>query len=99
MTERVKIVIELDDEDFNRLVTNSMRWARNGWYTQPDRFITLDKSPINWDHQYVHWYSDTPSMLMARAYLDGLQYSYQVLSDEVGGDYAITADFPGPWKD
>lgn len=95
----MKITIEMNDEDFSLLGDNSMRWAHHGWHDQPDRFIPLDKSPINWDHEYAHWYSDTPSMLMARAYLDGLRHSYQVLSDEAGGDYVITTDFPGPWKD
>lgn len=93
----MKIEIELDHTDFELLRSNTMAWAGLGWEAQADRFSAMDGSAIDWGYMGAYWFDDAPSMILARAYLDSLGASYQVLSDEAddGSPYVITTDSTG----
>jgi hypothetical protein len=92
------VTIAMNESDFRQLSNVSMRWCypggRNDWVEKVDRFEAhgSDKE-INWQYHYAFWLgTEWMAVLFARAYLDAVGHSYQVMWDlnpsDVTGDLA-----------
>ena len=89
-----EITIRMDEEDFEQLSHDSMRWCgadgANDWVTQAGRFeLHGGDHEINWQYTYVFWLGEEwASVLLARSYLEAAGQSCQILWD--------LAENPGP---
>jgi len=101
-----KIVLQLDAEDFNRLLVRTSKWEGSGWQErqeQKDVFQTIgadDRAAIGWHWRYAFWVGPQwATVIFARSYLDSAGHAYQILfhlPDEGDPSYVILTDYPGP---
>lgn len=94
-------MIRMSSDDFDRLSHTSARWGSDvGWRgdLQSWRFEPLtDGEDIQWDLAYVYWLGmEFANVILARAFLESQEFSYQVLFDEVENpesSYVIVTDY------
>ena len=83
----------INHKDFKRLSHTSMAWNEygTGWsdHIKQDRFDPAPRS-IGWKTAY--WYSDYPSVFLAKTYLTQEKIGYEMFSDEWSGDWVIVTD-------
>lgn len=99
--QKTAVTVRMDEHDFEQLFTNSMQWAGTDWEAHEHRFVPLNPEAEgpSYTWAFAYWFDSWPSTLMARAFLEGIEQPYQLLSDESDGDYTILTDFKSPcWQ-
>jgi hypothetical protein len=93
---RIKVTLELDHADFERLSVDRMEWHGLGWHDMPGRFRNVQDGDIDWGYRRAYWYADAQSMILARSYLHTNSEAHQVLTDESddgGSPYMIVTNY------
>jgi hypothetical protein len=86
-----KIQIDLDEQGFEYLWINSMKWNGIDWEKQEDRFDP--KPSFSW--AYAYWFDSYASLKMGEAYLTAVNEDYSIHSDEAG-DWLLLSNFASP---
>jgi hypothetical protein len=88
----MKIEIQINATDFERLWVNSMQWRGQDWEKQAHRF---DPMPVfTW--KYAYWFDNYASLKIAQAYLNGVGNARglsEIHSDESGG-WVLLTNYP-----
>lgn len=109
----MQIMIEMTEDDFDRLTTTSMKWAGEGvpgwdgpdWREQAEdgRFEPLEGNPLalpgmGW--RWAFWMERWADVMFARAFLDAQGHACEVLWDQVDdGQYVVLSDYTTPgWQ-
>lgn len=94
-----KIVIDMSERDFDRLVVDSSLWANGPWREphQLGRFehetLKYDDDPL-WSWKYCHWLGEEfTAVLLVRSYLDALGHGSEVVFDTA--ENSVTGHFLG----
>ena len=95
--------MKLTATDFEQLIVNSTNWASSHkvWKKQDGRFehlVFTEGQDMDYTFLRAYWVEGYPSVLFARAFLEGLNYQYKVYFDTADGLYVITTNYGGELK-
>ena len=78
------------EQDFERLTETSMLFQGSQWEAQDGRFID---GAVNYSHKVIYWFERYSDVILAKAYLKGMQEEYTVLYDSVLDQWVITSTY------
>lgn len=86
------VQIEIDEEGFEHLWSNSMKWKAIDWKKQDRRFTP---KPLNFEWKFVYWFDKYTDLVIAEGFLKAIHAPFTRHSDEVEG-WIILTDFASP---
>jgi hypothetical protein len=86
----------ITEKDFENLTSTSMRWARENWELQEDRF----PGNIRYDWEMAYWFDDFASIILAKNYLEREGIPFQETYDEAIPSPLLLTHYLSPiWAD
>jgi hypothetical protein len=76
-------------EDFENLNETSMQFKGNNWEAQDGRF----EGNVNYNLDYIYWFDNYANLMAARTILQDFGNSYEVLFDDVLGQWTLITDY------
>lgn len=102
----MSMVVTMNEQDFERLCTVSMRWAGQQWEAQAGRFehpTERGEPQANWDWpgwqlRMAYWAGDSwVNVILMRSYLavmgHGCEILWDLATDDAIGEYIILTDY------
>ena len=95
--------MKLTATDFDQLTINSTNWAstHKTWKKQEGRFehlIFTEAQDMDYTFLRAYWLENYPSVLFAKAFLEALNFQYNVYFDTADALYVITTNYGGELK-
>ena len=89
----VEITLKVSTNDFEGLWEQSMNWKDTDWAAQDGRFEPMPDY-TKWDRAY--WFDSLITLMVARSYLQALNYDYQQILDTNGDiEMVLLTNFGG----